>query len=611
MDDEKINEEELNDGENLEESSDSQMKNSRRKFGQLEFEQSGGKRDYYKNQSLAHKQRIDKAREELQKKEKTYKDKDGNEKLKNKNLLDRFNDKRNLSKARSAALSNKISGLKSKAYTMRHPVDALKIKILNYVKYKLLIGLGIVIAVIIIIAAFVALFTDSGGSKVARGRVYNAECSSITVVESNTGNNGTYDIEEYVAGVVFAEVGGFNNMGVFEATAIAARTFVLRNHSNCTIAGNSTKQAFKPTTDENIIQAVKNTNGYVLMKDGELILTQYDALAIIGESGSDYIISQQNQRIPKSWVHEHISDASLEYYKNHYHGNGMSQWGAYYLATEKGYNGEQILSYYYGNDVEFVSIFASGNYENYTVATSTGGADQLTMSLEKFLNQNGDSVESFNDEMMESVISAGPGTRYGVVAAVSSVVGKLWEEYQIRLPYTYCGAHYCNITSGGVNVNKTGGTYYGVDPDWGSYIGNFYFSGYGPYSYYGPDCSGFIAWALYNGGFGNTIGGADTQGTWGPKYRVGGSYVGQPGDLVWRSGHIMMIIGVDTENKLYYIAHASGGTNGVKIDKVNYTSPGSYFGSSYIVDMTGFYQRNAIVNSAEEYEQRFLNGMKI
>lgn len=72
----------------------------------------------------------------------------------------------------------------------------------------------------------------------------------------------------------------------------------------------------------------------------------------------------------------------------------------------------------------------------------------------------------------------------------------------------------------------------------------------------------------------------------------------------------MMIIGVDTENKLYYIAHASSGKNGVKIDKVSYANPGSYFGSTHIVDMTNFYSKNATVNSAEEYEQRFLNGMK-
>ncbi len=476
----------------------------------------------------------------------------------------------------------------------------LKVKIAIVVLLLLLVALPILLLVLL------SDYDGNNRSGISNGRYYNAACSSITVVESSTNSNGTYDLEEYVAGVVSREVGGFNDDVVYQVAAIAARTYVLRNHDNCTIAGNSTRQAFAPTNNEKIIQAVADTNGAVLMKNGELISTMYDALAIIGESGNDYIISQQNQHIPKSWISSHLSAKSIEYYKNHAHGKGMSQWGAYYLSTEKGYDAEKIIKYYYGDDVEFGSIFGIGSYDNYTIATSSGAADQIHEPLRNILQSRGTSVSQFNQEMMESVIAAGPGTRYGVVAAVAAVVGKLWEQYQIRLPYTYCGAHSCNILVNGRNVNKTGGTYYGIDPDWGSYIGNFYYGAYGPYNYYGPDCSGFVSWAIFNGGFSGAGGGANSQGQLGPRHLLSSGFMAQPGDLLSSSGHIMMIIGVDPENHLYYIAHASSGASGVKIDKVDYTNRSD---TRYVVDMTNFYNTHANVTGAEDYRNKFLNNM--
>lgn len=75
IDDELLdNEEELQNSEDFL-SSDQQMTSSRQKFGQKEFIQSEGKRDYYKNQAMMHNQRIDKAKEEANKSQKTVKKK--------------------------------------------------------------------------------------------------------------------------------------------------------------------------------------------------------------------------------------------------------------------------------------------------------------------------------------------------------------------------------------------------------------------------------------------------------------------------------------------------------------------------------------------------------
>ena len=192
IDDELLdNEEELQNSEDLL-SSDQQMTSSRQKFGQKEFIQSEGKRDYYKNQAMMHKQRIDKAKEEANKSQKTVKDKKGNDIVKNKNFVDKMRDKKNLAQAKGASLGNKVSGLKSKAYTMMHPVDAIKMRILNYAKYKLLIGLGIIIAVIIIIGAFVALFTDGDSNNKTFSSSYSNSAYWWPIGSADVDENGLY-----------------------------------------------------------------------------------------------------------------------------------------------------------------------------------------------------------------------------------------------------------------------------------------------------------------------------------------------------------------------------------------------------------------------------------
>lgn len=192
IDDELLdNEEELQNSEDFL-SSDQQMTSSRQKFGQKEFIQSEGKRDYYKNQAMMHKQRIDKAKEEANKSQKTVKDKKGNDIVKNKNFVDKMRDKKNLAQAKGASLGNKVSGLKSKAYTMMHPVDAIKMRILNYAKYKLLIGLGIIIAVIIIIGAFVALFTDGDSNNKTFSSSYSNSAYWWPIGSADVDENGLY-----------------------------------------------------------------------------------------------------------------------------------------------------------------------------------------------------------------------------------------------------------------------------------------------------------------------------------------------------------------------------------------------------------------------------------
>lgn len=219
--------------------------------------------------------------------------------------------------------------------------------------------------------------------------------------------------------------------------------------------------------------------------------------------------------------------------------------------------------------------------KNYTKETSSGLNDVLTKTIAEALKDHHTTYKQFNESILNSVIKAGVGTRDGVVAAAVSLVAGLYENYQIRLPYTYGGQHGYALNSA---ANPLGSSFYGVDPSWGKYIGNFYLSGYGPYHYYGPDCSGFVMWALHNGGMKAYPGTSTNYPSLGRNITLNGKRVGDPGDLMGHPGHIMLIVGVDDAKKVYYVAHASGGSEGVKISTIGFSN--SY---NYVVKMDNFY----------------------
>lgn len=238
------------------------------------------------------------------------------------------------------------------------------------------------------------------------------------------------------------------------------------------------------------------------------------------------------------------------------------------------YNSEGVLSR---------RLVCTGNVstKNYTKSTSNGLNDVLTKQLKDALLEHHTNYKQFNESILSSVIKAGVGTRDGVVAAAVSLVAGLYENYQIRIPYTYGGQHGYALSTA---ASPLGSSFYGADPTWGKYIGNFYLGGYGPYHYYGPDCSGFVMWSLHNGGMKAYPGISTNYASLGRNITLNGKRVGDPGDLMVHPGHIMLIVGVDDEQKVYYIAHAAGGQQGVKINSVDFTD--SY---NQVVKMDNFY----------------------
>ena len=426
----------------------------------------------------------------------------------------------------------------------------------------ILIPIFILIFIIFYIVASIASLGEGG---LATGGYYAMRCPEVTVIMTDKSNNyattdtKTYALEDYVAGVVAAEVGMFNNLEVYKEFAILARSYFLTHDDNCTIESSDRKQVFRDitakstSTEQLIYQAVEETKGKVLLKDNELISSQYDAFACIAEDNNYYTISQANQRIPKTWINSRISKSSQpdwficngkENLKNH-HGEGVSQYGSMYLASEMNYKYDEILAFYLGDDITisrggFMSSIAGLEIKDTTNSTP------LLESLASYLAANGSSIEEFNAYIMDNVKENGAGTREGVVTAAVSFVNFLYDGGGVRIPYLW-GGHYQKI---GVNP------YFGATVDTTVDI-------YGrSFGYSGLDCSGFVSWAIRNGGYNisrHTTATFDDDFSSDSCYIGSDSCIGQPGDLInSASCHVQMIVAVDEANSVYYVAESTG-----------------------------------------------------
>ena len=190
-----------------------------------------------------------------------------------------------------------------------------------------------------------------------------ASCpNGITV----TGNNaGTYDLEEYVAGVVASE-NAYSKNGVIEAMkaqAVAARTIALKATSNCSkpIENSTNKQTFKPDRVNNLIKkAVEETSGEVLTLNGELIEAMYDRFKNDRCDG-DFCYGTYT-KVPSNVTHE--VKVPISYLNGNLHtaahGSGMSQIAANYMQ-DQGSKYDAILKYFYGDGVQISKLVSTIN----------------------------------------------------------------------------------------------------------------------------------------------------------------------------------------------------------------------------------------------------------
>ena len=213
------------------------------------------------------------------------------------------------------------------------------------------------------------------------------------------------------------------------------------------------------------------------------------------------------------------------------------------------------------------------SYGDYTLSSS--GDQILHTSIDSFLASNGSSLEEFNNLITSNVNDAGYGTRAGVVAAAVTLIGELGDNYNVKVPYFWGGGH--------------GRVADGVVANWGSNECHTYANGTS-YNYCGLDCSGFVSWAIYNGGYNMypMSSGSFSNLAGAKRVSLKNSAVLQPGDLLDSNGHVILVVDIDEESKEYICAEASGNTTGVLFSRHPFNLSG-YWG----VDLEGFYKTEA------------------
>lgn len=213
------------------------------------------------------------------------------------------------------------------------------------------------------------------------------------------------------------------------------------------------------------------------------------------------------------------------------------------------------------------------SYGDYTLSSS--GDQILHTSIDSFLASKGSSLEEFNNLITSNVNDAGFGTRAGVVAAAVTLIGELGDNYNVKVPYFWGGGH--------------GRVADGVVANWGSNECHTYANGTS-YNYCGLDCSGFVSWAIYNGGYNMypMSSGSFSNLAGAKKVNLKNSAVLQPGDLLDSNGHVILVVDIDEESKEYICAEASGNTTGVLFSRHPFNVSG-YWG----VDLEGFYKTEA------------------
>lgn len=420
----------------------------------------------------------------------------------------------------------------------------------------------IVIVVFIMLIAIISNndFNSSGG--LAINGYYSMTCDEVTVIFVDKNyqptHTATYPIEEYVAGVVVGEVAYLGSYEVDKAFAVAARTFFAAHAegNGCTIESSDRYQVFNETKNESATKAAEETKGQVLLSGNQLLSSiQYDAFACIDEDENYYTISQANQKVPKEWINAKIDKNNpklapwficngKENLQNH-HGNGMSQFGALYLATEQDYKYDQILKFYLGDNVTISSNYIT-SIAGLDVKTTTRARNTLNEPISEFLSAKGSNLDQYNNFIKGSVESAGFGTRAGVVTAAVSMINFLYDNFNTKLPYYWGGQ----------------AQQYGLPASIGRMQNSATSPGGYTYYYKSFDCSGFVSWAIKNGGYKLsrlTTRGFDSSFSGDSCNIKDSNCIGQPGDLInSKSCHVQMIVSVDEASGKYYVAESTG-----------------------------------------------------
>lgn len=202
------------------------------------------------------------------------------------------------------------------------------------------------------------------------------------------------------------------------------------------------------------------------------------------------------------------------------------------------------------------------------------------------------SGSNYNQGLYNYVRAAGYKTREGVVAAALYLSSHI----DVHIPYFWSGGHFHNYNG----YHDSGENFMGVSDKWGCSV-KMAFGGTesqknGVAYPFGMDCSGFITWAIYNGGYytgdknqqliistsalSSSIGGVNVTNSTleNSKGKV------KPGDILYKKGHVGLVVKVE-DNQLI-VAEERGYKYGLVITEIKYSS--TRF--SHAIFMDNFYK---------------------
>ncbi len=548
-------------------------------------------------------------------------------------------------------------------------MDALIImtqKLLKLILNPLSFLIFIFILIFFIIIIFTQSDTNNSGSKNAHskgpigigGYEYYAMaeeevCDTYKVIQGGVTEASGLTLEEATAIVLWSEIRNFSDsktasdgtaisteeslLNFYMANAIAVRSFILKDATKakgCTIGG---RVAFHPGIKEDALdpdsfamKAVNKTSGLVLGFDSSPVGTEFSTGYFIksgGNGSEDYFFLYEGKDAYKILVGGDFHDEEFEQYlpydffdqvneKPNYvnnnsngHSRGLSQYGSYYLAVGLKYSWEDIIQYYYTEEIDILSLYptslsidyndvinnittlAYGETINYTKNRDTS-ISELNEELSSFLLKQSpsSSITQLNQSIIAGIELAGVGTRNAVVFSAISMI-ELLMPYGVKIDYVLGGGH-----------SASDRLVYGFSS--GSGMDNI-------------DCSGYVMWAMRTGGFTEsenkniTSGGfQNLEGVVTKKLSNTSIAEIKPGDLIHYSGHIKMVVGIDLAKEVLYTAHAAGSGFGVQVNthamsKTQWDGKGTVS----VLLMDGYYNNADKLYSINDLSQKMnLNG---
>lgn len=415
------------------------------------------------------------------------------------------------------------------------------------------------------------------------------ELVNCQATESNYTVLETVELEKYVLGVALAEIGPSASPEALKAQIVAARNFTLtRNSGMCPGNPDNCFYGYNANSGKIRMRACENDQVYWdyeknIYRQDQGAVSLYSPEINSGTLWKSALSADKKAEILK--IAEDVKgvvllDENGNVVKTPYNSTVST---AFNTLADEGKTYQEILSAQYGvNNYNDASCSYDGElfYGDYVLTSD--GASILTQRLDMFLNNNGSSIEALGAQIAENVNTAGYGTRAGVVAAAVTLIGELGNNYGVKVPYYWGGGHYDGVVVGPLGY-------------WGSTECHTYANNQ-HYNYCGFDCSGFVPWAIKNGGFNmaQKLAGDFKNIAGSEKVSLKGNYaVLQPGDLLESSGHIVLVIGVDEDMKQYICAEAAGNQYGVLFTRRSFNESG-YWG----VRMDGFYNNPSNIRSA-------------